>query len=104
MNDPRHNPDAELDALFALARKQRPDTSRHEYAFETRLTARLRNHSQPETISVWAKVSWRMLPLFAVCVLALSLWQAQVVSEADDSANMASVDHPEAAELLNTSN
>jgi hypothetical protein len=104
MNDPRQDPKPDLDALFALARKQRPDTSRAEYAFETRLMARLHNSRQPETSSIWAKVSWRMIPLFAICVLALGLWRTEVVSEADDTADMANVDHPEAVDLLNTFN
>jgi hypothetical protein len=34
--------DPKLDALFAAARLAAPDTSRLEYGFETRLTARLR--------------------------------------------------------------
>ena len=104
MNDPCQNPKPDLDALFALARKHRPDTSRTEFAFETRLMARLRDRRQPETSSIWAKVTWRMIPLFAVCVLALGLWRTDVVSEADDTADMANVDHPESVDLLNTFN
>ena len=104
MTDPRQNPESDLDALFALARRQRPDTSRSEYAFETRLMARLRDQRQPEPGSIWAKVSWRMLPLFAVCVLALSVWRAQVVSEADDTASVVSINQPETMDLLNTFN
>ena len=104
MNDPHPNPKPDLDALFALARKHRPGTSRTEYAFETRLMARLHAQRQSGTSSIWAKVSWRMIPLFAVCVLALGLWRTEVVSEADDTTNMASVDQPEAIDLLNTFN
>lgn len=51
--------DAELDALFAAARTVRPETSRAEFAFETRLLARLRTES---SVGAW---SWRLLPWFA---------------------------------------
>ena len=74
------NPDRRLDALFALAREHRPDTSAAEYAFETRLMARLRERRQ-ERGSIWAMVSWRMVPFFAVCVVALAIWQSQIVTE-----------------------
>ena len=40
MNAP--DPDRQLDALFALARERRPDTSDVEFGFETRLMARVR--------------------------------------------------------------
>jgi hypothetical protein len=100
MNEsPSPRPDAELDALFALARENRPDTSAAEYAFETRLMARLR--TQPETGSIWAKVSWRMIPFFAVCVVALTLWQAEASSEANDAATIAGLNNPVAADLWN---
>ncbi len=90
MNKP--NPDADLDALFALARAQRRNTSAVEYAFETRLMARLRE--QKETGSIWAMVSWRMMPFFATCVLALAVWHEQVVTETDDAAQSAYVENP----------
>ena len=66
MND--QDPNSQLDALFASARKHRPDTSAAEFAFETRLLARLR--AQKQTSSVWAMVSWRLIPFFAACVVA----------------------------------
>jgi hypothetical protein len=102
MNDPL--PDPELDVLFTLARKKRPDTSRAEYAFETRLMARLRDERPLSTSSIWATVTWRMVPFFAVCVVALTLWRSEVVSEADDVINLAYVTQPESADLLNTPN
>jgi len=90
MND--QNQDGQLDALFALARARRPDTSAAEFAFETRLLARLR--AQQETDSVWAMVSWRLIPFFAACVVALTLWHSQIVTETNDAEQMAYVENP----------
>ena len=98
MNESSPNPDP-LDALFATARKQRPDTSRAEYGFETRLMARLRERHQPDAISLWSVVTWRMVPFFAVCVVALALWQADLSSESGDEAAAAGLTNPVAGEL-----
>ncbi len=92
MNDPAPRPDTDLDALFALARTRRPDTSKAEFGFETRLQARLRAHQN--TGSIWAMVSWRLIPFFAVGVVALSIWQAEVVSEANDAEQTCYAENP----------
>jgi hypothetical protein len=89
-----------LDALFAAARGQRPDTSRAEYGFETRLMARLRERRQPDAISLWSVMSWRLAPFFAVCVVALALWQADISSESEDAATAAGLNNPVAGEIL----
>ena len=94
MNEPHPNPDAELDALFARARAQRPDTSAAEYAFETRLLARLRDERRPAPDSVWAAVSWRLSPIFGACVIGLAIWHSQVVAAADEAASVASLENP----------
>ena len=95
MNDPLpHDP---LDALFAQARTRRPDTSRVEYGFETRLMARLR--SRRDASSVWAMVSWRAIPFFAACVIALTFWQAQVDSDANDAASLARLNDPASVDV-----
>jgi hypothetical protein len=97
MNEVPSNPQPDpLDALFAAAREQRPDTSRAEYGFETRLMAR----RQPDAISLWSVVSWRLAPFFAVCVVALALWQADISSESDDAATAAGLNNPVAGEIL----
>jgi len=96
---PNTRPDADLDALFALARENRPDTSAAEYAFETRLMARLR--AKPEAGSIWATVSWRMIPFFAACVVALTLWQAEASSDATDAATIAGLTNPDSADFSN---
>jgi hypothetical protein len=94
------HPDDPLDALFAQARAHRPDTSRAEYGFETRLMARLRAQRQPQSAgSVWAMVSWRMIPLFAACVVALAIWQTETASDATDTDTVASLNNPVAADL-----
>jgi hypothetical protein len=92
------NPDP-LDALFAAAREQRPDTSRAEYGFETRLMARLRERHQPDPISIFSVVTWRLMPFFAVCVVALALWQADLSSDSDDAAVAAKLNDPVASEI-----
>src|SRR5271154_2383720 len=97
MNEPAPRPDEQLNALFALARENRPDTSAAEFAFETRLMARLR--ARPETGSIWAMVSWRMIPFFAACVLALTLWQAETATDATDAATIAGLTNPVATDL-----
>jgi hypothetical protein len=67
MND---KSDPQLDALFAAARAATPDTSRLEYGFETRLTARLREESGA-SLFAWA---WRLCPFFAALALAVAWW------------------------------
>ena len=98
MNKPTNQPDDPLDALFAQARENRPDTSRAEFGFETRLMARVRAKRQP-TGSVWAMVSWRMIPFFAACVVALAVWQAEVASDANDTITMARLNNPVTSDL-----
>jgi len=91
--------DPRLDALWAASRAHRPDTSRAEYAFETRLLARLRaTRSAP---AGWSAVSWRLIPLFSVVVAALTLWQTWVADAAQNAQQIAAVENPEAVELWN---
>ncbi len=59
-----------LDELFAAARRAVPETSRLEYAFETRLLARLREERET-SVQTWA---WRLSPFFAALAVALTLW------------------------------
>jgi hypothetical protein len=59
-----------LDHLFAAARRAVPETSRLEYAFETRLLARLREEREV-SVQTWA---WRLSPFFAAIALALAVW------------------------------
>jgi hypothetical protein len=66
----KDNFDEKLDALFAAARTTAPDTSRAEFAFETRLAARLRAESSG-SIFAWA---WRLCPFFAALALAVGWW------------------------------
>ena len=61
---PLSDDDAALDALFAAARAQRPDTSRAEYGFETRLLARITGRKSPARdgwieFAAWC---WRLVP------------------------------------------
>ncbi len=97
MSEPTPNPDAQLDALFAAARARRADTSKAEYAFETRLMARL--HSPRDTHSTWAMVSWRLIPFFGACIVALTIWQAEVASDTNDAAAVDGLINPVASDL-----
>ena len=77
------------DKLFQAARQERPDTSRVEFAFETRLLARLRTPAEP-----WTAWTWRLAPVFAAVVLALGIWNYTVPVpniETTDEATLASV-------------
>jgi hypothetical protein len=66
MNDER------LDKLFQAARRAKPDTSRAEYGFETRLLAALRS-KQGKPLP-WFAFAWKLMPVFAAVVLALGVW------------------------------
>jgi hypothetical protein len=74
----KDNPDSQLDALFAAARADAPDTARIEYGFETRLAARLRTE-RGASLFAWA---WRLCPFFAALALAVAWWtQANASAE-----------------------
>ena|SRR5436190_19684420 len=62
--------DPQLDALFRAARDVAPDTSRNEFAFETRLLARLRE----ERRGSWITIALRLSPFFAALVVAAAVW------------------------------
>ncbi len=64
------SPTPDLDQLFADARAAAPDHSRLEYAFETRLLARLAEERSGSVFS-WA---WRLCPYFAALALAAAFW------------------------------
>jgi hypothetical protein len=70
MNKSPQNSGPDLDALLATVRGQRPDTSRLEYAFETRLMARLAEE-RSTSVFAWA---WRLCPYFALLALAAAFW------------------------------
>lgn len=89
--------DDQLDSLFAKARARRPDTSAVEYGFETRLLARLRAAKPAST--VWARVSWRLIPVLALAVAGLFILQTQVDKAADEAAAVASFDNPGAMDM-----
>ena len=63
-------PDDQLDRLFSAAREDVADTSRAEYAFETRVLARLR----AERGGSWLAWAWRLCPYFAALALAAGAW------------------------------
>ncbi|HVM60590.1 MAG TPA: hypothetical protein VMV72_06950 [Verrucomicrobiae bacterium] len=71
--------DEQLNELFRTARAARPDTSRAEYGFETRLLAAIReNRRQPIPL---AALAWRLMPVFAAIVVVAGVWSYSVQSE-----------------------
>ncbi len=98
MNESNHNP--QLEALFALAREHRPDTSALEYAFETRLMARLRESRS--TSSVWAMVSWKLAPIFAFCLITLTVWYSQVAAQTSEAEQIAYIENPGTLDSVST--
>jgi hypothetical protein len=70
MTDPKPTPRHDLHALLGTVRAHRPDTSRLEYGFETRLLARLREE-RSTSVFAWA---WRLCPYFAALAVAAAFW------------------------------
>jgi hypothetical protein len=66
-NDP---PDDELSALFRAVRENPPDVSRTEFAFETRVMARVREERRASMFS-WA---WKLTPFFAALAIIAGVW------------------------------
>jgi hypothetical protein len=66
--------DDQLNKLFQTARGVKPDTSRAEYGFETRLLTQLRADHVPTT--PWHALVWKLMPAFAAIVVALGVWTA----------------------------
>lgn len=68
-----------LERLFAAARKAKPykkESELMEYAFETRLMAKLRDRGERQTpFLLWA---WRLIPAFVSIVILLGLWTYEI--------------------------
>ena len=85
MSLPPPSEDAALDALFAAAREDRPDTSRAEYGFETRLWARLADAMQGR--NEWTEFvawCWRLMPVLSVFTVAACVWAMWPSAAAQD--------------------
>ena len=82
--------DEQLNELFRTARASRPDTSRAEYGFETRLLAAIQeSRKQPMPL---AALAWRLMPVFAAIVLAAGVWSYSVQSEMGAEATLGTGD------------
>ena len=103
MNDSPFSPDPLLDSLFARARAERPDTSRAEYAFETRLLANLQKSGTSRGLSV-GRLAWRLVPYFALVVLGLGVLQAEAAHQSQEAAQAASLQNPDVVDLFATFN
>jgi hypothetical protein len=99
MNNSSFQPDPLLDPLFARARAERADTSRAEYAFETRLLARLPKNESRSGLGVLA---WNLLPFFALVVLGLGVFQFETGRDSQDAEQAASLQNPETVDLFST--
>ncbi len=78
------NPDSNLDRLLRAARDETPDTSRFEFAFETRVMARLREE-RSASVFTW---SWKLAPFFAALAIAAGLWSRTPTAKADSLAGL----------------
>jgi hypothetical protein len=77
--------DEALDALFRAARENPPDVSRAEFAFETRVLARVREEGRA-SVFAWA---WKLTPFFAALAVAAGIWcYMQTGLQADPDALM----------------
>jgi hypothetical protein len=92
--------DSHLDALFEAARAQRPDTSRAEYAFETRLKARLHGRDAEGALSSWAQISWRLIPVLGLLVLGLLVWEREEASTAQETQQISYLQNQDAGDLV----
>lgn len=101
MNDSSFEPDPLLDPLFARAREQHATTMRAEYAFETRLLARLREKQNPKRSGI-GLLAWRLTPFFALVVLALGIAQFEIGSASQDAEQAASLQNSEAVDLFSS--
>ncbi len=66
--------DDRLNELLRSAREVRPDPSRVEFGFETRLLAKLREERAAKADAAWFSWAWRLGPAFAAVTLALGVW------------------------------
>ena len=78
------NADPFLDRLFEAARAESPDTARVEYAFETRLMARLREE-RGSSVFAWA---WKLAPFFAAVVIAVGVWDRATTAHLNTTASL----------------
>jgi hypothetical protein len=76
------NGDERLDRLFAVARTTRVDTSVLEEHFETRLMARLRERRGAGI--PWYALMWRMVPVFAVVVVLIAVYNTSLKPVSSD--------------------
>jgi hypothetical protein len=80
------NADEMLDRLFRAARHDLPGGTSLEFAFETRVMARLREETSTGLFA-WA---WKLAPFFAVLAIAAGLWSRSTVVQADAIASLIS--------------
>jgi hypothetical protein len=80
------NADEMLDRLFRAARNEAPGGASLEFAFETRVMARLRDDASAGLFT-WA---WKLAPFFAALAVAAGLWSRSASAQADAIATLIS--------------
>jgi hypothetical protein len=88
------NPEETIERLLRAVRDEAPDTARLEFAFETRLLARLRDE-RSTSVFAWA---WKLAPFFAAVVVAVGLWNRATAAHLNATASLvadAVRQHPE---------
>ena len=88
------NPDETIARLLRAVREDAADTSRQEFAFETRLMARLREE-RSGSVFAWA---WKLAPFFATVVLAVGICNRATTAHLNATASImadAVREHPE---------
>lgn len=73
------NPDENLDRLLRAVRASESTEHSGEFAFETRVLARLREE-RGSSLFMWA---WRLAPFFGVLAVAAGLWSRSATAAAD---------------------
>ncbi len=86
--------DEHMNRLIRTARTAKPDTSRVEYGFETRLMARIRADRASRQEAGWFAYAWKLMPVFAAVVIGLGVWN-YVGAEPGDLATLIADGHEE---------
>jgi len=73
------NPDLNLDRLLQAVRTSEPAEVPGQFAFETRVLARLREE-RGSSLFMWA---WRLAPFFGALAVAAGLWSRSATAAAD---------------------
>lgn len=77
--------DPQLNRLFRAAASESRECYRGEFAFETRVMARIREDGNG-SIATWA---WRLAPFFGALAIAAGIWSQSTMAAADSLGSIA---------------